>query len=111
MSDQHKHPAAGEPHGTPEFQSHNGLYLGVGALLLAFTGLTVALSYWDFGHEHLNIFVGMLLATVKAIMVAAVFMHLKGEKKTITQTLVITCIFCIGLFALTLLAFSDHIKL
>ena len=40
-------------------------YLMVGALLLAFTGITVALSYVHFGTQKANIAVAMLVATVE----------------------------------------------
>lgn len=110
MSANHNTVAANEPQGTPEFHSHTKLYIGVGVALLLLTVITVALAYVDFGHEHLNILVGMLVAALKASMVAAIFMHLKGEKKTILQFLVFTAFFCFVLFMLTLLAFSDHIK-
>ena len=53
----------------------------VGATLLLFTGITVALSYVDFGTQKANIAVAMLVATFKAGLVAAIFMHLSAEKK------------------------------
>lgn len=89
--------------------SHAKAYLAVGAALLALTGFTVFLSYIDFGSQSRNIIVGMIVATFKASLVAAIFMHLKGEKKTIWQFLIMTTIFAIGLFMLTLLANGDPI--
>ena len=68
----------------------------VGGLLLAFTAITVALSYVDFGavlshlfHTNLsegqgrkaNVAVALLVATFKAGLVAAIFMHLVGGKE------------------------------
>ena len=44
-------------------QKHVRGYLVVGALLLTFTGITVALSYVDFGTRKANISVAMLVAT------------------------------------------------
>jgi hypothetical protein len=41
-------------------------YLMVGATLLVFTGITVALSYVHFGTQKANIAVAMLVATFKA---------------------------------------------
>ena len=90
-------------------ESHAKAYLAVGAILLALTGFTVFLSYVDFGSQSRNIIVGMVVATFKASLVAAIFMHLKGEKKTIWQFLIMTTIFAIGLFMLTLLANGDPI--
>jgi cytochrome c oxidase subunit 4 len=86
-------------------------YLMVGGLLLFFTALTVWLSFWDFGTIKANIVVAMILATVKASLVALIFMHLKSEKWTIYRFLVITIVFFIGLFALTGLALFDPIRL
>jgi len=84
-------------------------YLMVGGVLLFCTGLTVALSYVNFGRA--NMIVAMALATFKAACVAAIFMHLKSEKWTIYRFLLITVVFAIGLFLLTALAFHDPIRL
>ncbi len=54
-------------------------YLGVFAALLVFTVITVAVSYVDLGAA--NLFVAMLVATCKALMVGAIFMHLAFDKK------------------------------
>ena len=43
----------------------------------------------------------MILATFKAGLVAAIFMHLKQEKMTIWKFLLFTAFFCTGLFLLT----------
>jgi cytochrome c oxidase subunit 4 len=90
--------------------AHIGAYMKVGALLLVLTGVTVGLSYVDFGSRSMNILVGMIVATVKASMVAAIFMHLKGEKMTIWRFLIMTGVFAVGLFFLTFLAHSDPIS-
>ena len=88
---------------------HLGLYLGVGAFLIFATILTVALSYHDFGSRKANIVIAMIVATVKVGFVAAIFMHLKGEKWTIWKFLLFTMFFVSGLFLLTLLHTSDPI--
>ncbi len=88
-------------------------YLMVGGLLLVFTLITVALSYVDFDHmfggHGWNIIIAMIVATFKAGLVAAIFMHLKGEKWTIWKFLLFTFFFCAGLFLLTLLHWVDPI--
>ncbi len=104
-------------------QKHVRGYLMVGATLLVFTGLTVALSYVDFGallsslfHTNLsstqgrkaNIAVAVLVAMFKAGLVAAIFMHLAAEKRLIYRILVFTGFFVLGLFWLTLLAWYDY---
>ncbi len=51
----------------------------------------------------------MLVATFKAGLVAAIFMHLKGERITIWRFLFFTAIFVAGLFFLTLFHWVDPI--
>jgi caa(3)-type oxidase subunit IV len=104
-----------------EAQGHDALghaktYLVVGALLLAFTFITVFLSYVDFNKwfgsgQNWNIIVAMIVAAFKGSLVAAIFMHLKSEKWTIYRFLLLTVFFVIGLFVLSVLAFHDHIHL
>lgn len=80
----------------------------VGAILLAFTAITVALSYVHFGTQKANIAVAMLVATLKAGLVAAIFMHLAAEKRLIYRILIFTGFFVLGLFWLTLFAWFDY---
>ena len=76
---------------------------------MVMTGVTVWLSYVDFGSSKINIAVAMVVATIKAGAVAAIFMHLKGERITIWRFLIFTGIFVTGLFALTFLHWWDPI--
>ena len=99
---------AGHAHGS-HHDMHLGLYLGVGAFLLVATAVTVWLAYVDFGSRAANITVAMILATIKVCFVAAIFMHLKGEKWMIWKFLLFTLFFCAGLFLLTLLHYADPI--
>ncbi len=89
-------------------QKHVRGYLMVGATLLAFTAITVALSYVNFGAPKANIAVAMLVATFKAGLVAAIFMHLAAEKRLIYRILVFTGFFVLGLFWLIFLAWYDY---
>ena len=99
-------------------------YLMVGGTLLLFTLITVGLSYVDFGvlFSHLfhinmseasgrkaNIAVALLVATFKAGLVAAIFMHLSAEKRLIYRVLIFTGFFVLGLFWLTFLAWYDPV--
>ena len=88
---------------------HVKKYMIVGATLLVFTGLTVALSYVDFGTRKANIAVAMLVAMFKAGLVAAIFMHLSAEKRLIYRVLIFTGLFVLGLFWLTFLAWYDPV--
>jgi caa(3)-type oxidase subunit IV len=104
-------------------QKHVRGYLMVGATLLVFTLITVALSYVDFGailsslfHTNLsstqgrkaNIAVAVFVATFKAGLVGAIFMHLAAEKRLIYRILIFTGFFVLGLFWLILLAWYDY---
>ena len=104
--DDHAHDQAAE---AAHIAAHIGAYLKVGSGLLVLTGVTVGLSYVDFGSRSMNIVVGMIVAAIKAAMVAAIFMHLKGEKMTIWRFLIMTGIFVLGLFFLSFLAHSDPV--
>lgn len=97
---------AGDAH---DVSKHVRGYLIIGGLLLVFTGITVYLSFVDFGSQAANIVVAMIVATFKACLVAAIFMHLKGEKATIWRFLLLTFFFAFGLFFLTYLQWIDPI--
>lgn len=139
MADQHTHTAAPAAdhghaadapahghgdHGHGDYWHHVRPYLWIGAALFVFTVITVGLSYvrfeesrifrWAFGkigiHDHgINITIGLIVAAFKVCLVGAWFMHLKSEKGTIWRPLLFTFFFCLGLFLLCLLAYSDPI--
>ena len=101
--------AAPDEHGAHNVAKHVRKYLLVGLTLVAFTGITVWLSYVDFGSRKMNITVAMLVATFKAGLVATIFMHLSNEKRLIYRILVFTAFFVLGLFFLTYLAWYDPV--
>lgn len=70
----HGHGGDHVPHVTP--LAH---YFGVFAALIGLTALTVGVSYVDLG--SLNLVVALLVATIKATLVAAIFMHLLYDLK------------------------------
>ncbi len=117
MADSHSHEAHavvppnshGASHDAEHVAKHVKGYLLVGFALIVCTGITVGLSYVNFGSAKWNIIVAMILATFKAGLVAAIFMHLKGERITIWRFLIFTAIFVTGLFMLTFLHVSDPI--
>jgi cytochrome c oxidase subunit IV len=100
---------AHDEHGAHNVAKHVRGYLVVGATLLTFTAITVFLSYVNFGTQKANIAVAMLVATFKACLVAAIFMHLSSEKRMIYRILIFTFFFVLGLFWLTYLAWYDPI--
>ena len=74
-------------------------YITVFVSLAVLTVLTVAVSYF-----HLPIVaavaVALIIATFKGSLVAAVFMHLRAERKLIYWVLVLTVIFFIVLMSI-----------
>jgi cytochrome c oxidase subunit IV len=98
-----------QEHYAHEVAHHVKKYMMVGATLLVFTGITVALSYVDLGTRKMNIAVAMLVAMFKAGLVAAIFMHLSAEKKLIYRILIFTGLFVFALFWLIFLAWYDPV--
>ena len=96
-------------HDDHDVSKHVKKYLLVGVVLLVFTLITVALSYVNFGSQKANMAVAMVVATFKAGLVAAIFMHLSAEKKLIYRILIFTGFFVLGLFWLTYLAWYDPV--
>ena len=114
MNETHS-PAAPEAEVVPhddhdhDVSKHVNKYLLVGAVLLVFTLLTVFLSYVNFGSHKANMAIGMLVATFKAGLVAAIFMHLSSERKLIYRVLIFTVFFVFALFWLTYLHWYDPV--
>jgi caa(3)-type oxidase subunit IV len=90
-------------------------YLLIGAILFVGTIVTVMVATMpilDFGHhgfDMMDCILGLAIATTKATLVAAIFMHLNHEKKTIYWIFGGAFVFVIGLFGLIALAKSDPI--
>ncbi len=118
-ADSHGHDAE---HGS--MFAHVKVYLVIGFLLFFFTGITVALSYFDFDKigifvwafdkigvhgAAINMVIGLSVATFKVCLVGAWFMHLKQEKAVIWRPLLFTFFFVAALFLLFLLAYADPI--
>ena len=81
-------------------------YLIIGGTLLVGTILTVLASYLDLGHGW-NIVLALVIATVKASLVALFFMHLISEKQMIYTVLGFTAFFFAGLMGLILFGTHD----
>ncbi len=93
--------------GHASLHKHTGLYLGIFALLVVGTIATVGASRLELSHG-LSIAVALLIAGVKASLVAAIFMHLKWEKAPVLWfTLVLCAIFFAGLIILPTLTVQD----
>lgn len=99
-------------HSVEEIRSHVRFYIGIFVALIILTIITVAVDYVHIGPadtDTANIAVGLLIATVKAGLVAAFFMHLTNEKPLVFRLLFATVAFVIAMFILMLLAFYDPI--
>jgi cytochrome c oxidase subunit 4 len=82
-------------------------YLMVFGTLLVLTVVTVAASYLDMPVGP-TVALGLTIATVKAALVAAFFMHLRHEKALIYAALSLTAVLAVALFAFTLWTEADH---
>ena len=109
---------------TPEeIAKHTRLYWYIGGALFVLTALTVLLGVaqyhenkftelFDFGAPGLSyedVIIGLLVATVKALLVSLIFMHLNHEKPLIYKFLVFTFCFALGMMVLSLLAWWNPI--
>ena len=83
-------------------------YVAVGALLLVFTVITVAVNQVHLAIP-LAITVALIIAIMKGSMVASIFMHLSDEKKWIYGSLILTVVFFVVLMLLPNLTVSDTI--
>ena len=82
-------------------KAHLRVYVMVFVALAVLTVVTVALSYLQLP-TALAITVAMVVAMVKASLVAGYFMHLLSEEKVILWLLVLCAAFLVFLFALPL---------
>ncbi len=95
-------------HDSPEaIQAETRKYIMVFAALAVLTVITVAVSYLDLS-IGLAVTLAMIVASVKGTLVAAYFMHLLDERKTIYAILGLTMFFFVVLMILPVGAFSDH---
>jgi caa(3)-type oxidase subunit IV len=83
-------------------------YIKVGALLLVFTGITVAASYFDLAIPA-AITLAMIIAATKGSMVASVFMHLSHERKWIYGALLLTVVGFVILMLVPMFTVMDSI--
>ena len=86
-----------------EVKKHVRVYIAVFAALAFLTVVTVAVSYLRLPFLPALI-VALTIATIKASLVAAFFMHLISEKTIIFSILILTFIFFLVLLMLPVLA-------
>ena len=91
-----------------EHHDHSGIYLRVLIMLLILTGITVGASYIDFGSG--NVAIALFIASVKAILVALFFMHLKDDKP-VNAIIAIAGFIFLGIFIMfDLIDFNTRVK-
>jgi cytochrome c oxidase subunit 4 len=93
-----------------EIDKHVRIYLMVFATLLVLTMVTVAVSYLHL-EVHQAIAVALVIATIKASLVALFFMHLISERQVILLILALTGIFAVALLLLPAFTGMDHIAI
>jgi cytochrome c oxidase subunit IV len=80
------------------------LYVTIWIALMCLTVITAGISFIDLG--PLNTVVALSIATLKAILVVLIFMHVKYTSEKLTKTVVISAIFF--LFLLLALSMADY---
>ncbi len=108
-ADSHDHSHGHDDH-HHDWGKHIKLYWLIFLVLMAGTALTYAAAYsdmLDLKSRPLNITFGLLIACFKSTCVAAIFMHLKGEKHLVWKVLCFTTFFFCAMVFLFLFAQSD----
>jgi caa(3)-type oxidase subunit IV len=104
----HSLPVTAESHAMAADAHHlrreQKFYLSVYGVLIVGTVLTVAMYYVHFDELWQTVGVALLIATVKASFVAAIFMHLWHGQRDIYKILFFTCVFAAGLLGLSVCA-------
>jgi cytochrome c oxidase subunit 4 len=99
---------SGTPGAPHDAAVHVRGYLTVFGALLVLTALTVGVSYLDLPPAE-TVVVAVVIAAVKATLVAMFFMHLKSERPTIYWPLGLTAVLFVALFAFVLWTEADHL--
>ena len=83
---------------------------GLPALDAARFTAAIHTRYTELPTHSLNILVGMILATIKATLVALIFMHLNHERSMIYKILLFTVVLAAVLFALFIFSHEDPLQ-
>jgi hypothetical protein len=92
------------------------LYGFVGLILFCGTAATVAvatipwLDVGKHGFDKADMTLGLLIATTKAMFVAAVFMHLNHERRLVYWLIGLAAVHCTGMIAFIMLAEMDSVR-
>ena len=94
-------------HSKESIQEHIRVYLMVFGALGVLTVITVLASFLEVSTSE-GIFLALIIASVKASLVAGYFMHLISEKSMIISILLITVFFFFVMIFLPLISYIDH---
>jgi len=85
-----------EPHGvTVPMPHHHVNYYAIFATLVVLTAITVGVYFLHPTSELVKILLALLIASIKAILVAYFFMHLKFEGKLIYTIFIVPLLLCV----------------
>ena len=93
-----------------EFKKHLKQYYVVFVALACLTAVTVGVSYLKL-NRPLAIAVALVIASIKAGLVGAVFMHLISEKKVIYAVLTLTAVFFLLVLLLPALTIFEGVHI
>ena len=94
-------------HSIESINNHIRIYLIVFGALGVLTVITVLASYLEVSTSE-GIFLALIIASVKASLVAGYFMHLISERNTIIWILLLTVFFFFVMIFLPLISNTDH---
>ena len=80
------------------------MYFGIWAALLLGTFVTYEAAYIELGRY--NAAVALIIATIKALLVALFFMHIKGAHEKLLKLVVVSTV--LFLFILLILSMADY---
>ncbi len=95
---------------TESIQEHIRVYLMVFGALGILTVVTVLASYLEISTSE-GIFLALIIASVKASLVAGYFMHLITERNTIIWILILTVVFFFVMLFLPLVSYTDQVHI
>tara|TARA_Y100000588_G_scaffold304843_2_gene327935 strand:- start:681 stop:983 length:303 start_codon:yes stop_codon:yes gene_type:complete len=92
-----------------EIRHHIAVYKKVGLALAALTVVTVAASYLHIDSVAMTVTIALFIASIKGALVACYFMHLIDERAIIYWVLIITAVFFLVLMFVPLLSEADSV--
>jgi cytochrome c oxidase subunit 4 len=85
-----------EPHGVTVPMPHHSInYYYIFFALVLLTIVTVLVAFHRFENEAVNLLLALLVASIKATLVAMFFMHLKFEGKLIYLIFIVPLVLCV----------------